>query len=358
MRFKGQTEYDHKGASPGKGVLLLNLGTPDAPEPGALRRYLKEFLSDPRVVEIPRVLWWLILHLFILPLRPKNSAKLYASVWTEAGSPLLDITQRQARGLQQQLDERLGEGVMPVVVGMRYGNPSVASALAQLTAQNVRDITVLPLYPQYCGATTGSTFDAISEVLQQYRWVPTLRFINGYHKHPAYVQALARSVQQYLDAQGMPDRLLFSYHGTPLRYLQQGDPYYCFCIQTTRLVVEALGLDQQRVLTTFQSRFGKATWLQPYTDETLQSLPAEGVKRVALICPGFAADCLETLEEIEVENRDYFLEAGGESYAYIPCLNDSEDHIQMMLELVAEADAGLAINAAPGQSPVPQGHRM
>ena len=335
MRFKGQTEYDHKGCQPKKGVLLVNLGTPDAPEPKALRRYLKEFLSDHRVVEIPRALWMIILHLFILPLRPKSSAKLYASVWTDEGSPLMAITKRQGNALQHALNQQQGEDCVPVVIGMRYGNPSIKKALDSLAGQNVRDITVLPLYPQYCAATTGSTFDAIAKELTKYRWVPSIKFINGYHQTNAYIDAISNTVTDYITQSGMPDRLIFSYHGTPQRYLEQGDPYFCFCMQTTRLVTEKLGLDSTLVISSFQSRFGKAKWLQPYTEDTLKALPAQGVKRVAIICPGFSSDCLETIEEIEVENKEYFMEAGGETYDYIPCLNDNEDHIKMMLELVS-----------------------
>lgn len=334
MSFQGQTEYEHKGPIPKKGILLVNLGTPDAPEPIALRRYLKEFLSDHRVVEIPRFLWLMILHLFILPFRSKSSAKLYASVWTKEGSPLLAITKRQGLALQQQLDDDYGEAELPVVIGMRYGNPSIKSALKLLVDKNVRDITVLPLYPQYCAATTGSTFDAIAKELQGYRWVPSIRFINGYHQAPEYINAISQSISRYIEQSGMPERFIFSYHGTPQRYLEQGDPYYCFCIQTTRLVVEALGLNSEQVISSFQSRFGKATWLQPYTDVTLKSLAEEGVKRVAVICPGFSSDCLETIEEIEVENRAYFIDAGGQTYDYIPCLNDSQDHIDMMYQLI------------------------
>ncbi len=336
MRFKGQTDYDHKGSSPRCGVLLNNLGTPDAPTPPALRRYLKEFLSDPRVVEIPRLLWWIILHLFILTFRPKSSARLYQQVWTDQGSPLMDITQRQANALQQRLDTAYGKGVVPVEIGMRYGNPSIPGALKSLTERNVRNITVLPLYPQYSGATVGSVFDAVSMELQEYRWVPELKFISGYHQNPRYLDAISTSVRLYIEQHGLPERLLFSYHGTPERYLHQGDPYYCFCSQTTRLVRERLDIDESIILTTFQSRFGKAVWLQPYTDETLTQLAKDGVKHVAVICPGFSSDCLETIEEIEEENRGYFIDNGGERYDYIPCLNDQDDHINMMFELVGE----------------------
>lgn len=336
MKFKGQTNYDHKGTKPKKGVLLINLGTPDEPTPKALRRYLKEFLSDHRVVEIPRLIWMAILHLFILPLRPKNSAKLYASVWTDEGSPLMAITQKQTHKLQKSLNEQYGEDQIPVAMGMRYGNPSIKKALAELADKNVRDITVLPLYPQYCAATTGSTFDAIAKELTNYRWVPSLRFINGYHQSSSYIEAISQTIRDYINVSGMPERLIFSYHGTPKRYLEQGDPYFCFCMQTTRLVTESLQLDELNVITSFQSRFGKAEWLQPYTEEKLKALPSEGVKHVAVICPGFSSDCLETIEEIEVENKEYFIEAGGEQYDYIPCLNDSDAHIKMMRALVSE----------------------
>lgn len=336
MRFKGQTDYDHKGISPRAGVLLNNLGTPDAPTSSALRRYLREFLSDPRVVEIPRVIWFVILYLFILTFRPKASAKLYQQIWTEAGSPLMDITLRQATALQAKLDEAYGADAVPVAIGMRYGNPSIPAALEQLTAQNVRNIVVLPLYPQYCAATVGSTFDAVATELKKYRWVPELKFISGYHQNRKYIGAVCRSIEQHIAEHGMPDKLIMSFHGTPEFYLKKGDPYFCFCSQTSRLVREKLKLEEDRVMLTFQSRFGKAPWLQPYTDATLKSLPAQGVKHVAIICPGFSADCLETIEEIESENHDYFIEAGGQTFHYIPCLNDNDAHIDMMMDLVQQ----------------------
>ena len=336
MGFKGQTTPPHNLPEPPVGVLLTNLGTPDAPTPSALRRYLKQFLSDPRVVEIPRLIWWFILHLFILPLRPRSSAKLYQQVWTDKGSPLLTISSSQANQLQALLDKRHGEGKVKVVLGMRYGNPSMESALAELTASNMRHLVVLPLYPQYSGSTTGSTFDELGRVLSNYRWVPQLSFINGYQSHSAYVDALCASVTEHVQQHGMPQRLVFSYHGTPQRYLEQGDPYYCYCVQTTRLVRERLGYEESQILTTFQSRFGKAPWLQPYTDKTLEALPGQGVTDVAVICPGFSADCLETLEEIKGENFHTFITAGGKQFHYIPCLNDSPGHIDMMAQLVEE----------------------
>ena len=332
MKYMGQTEYDHDGASPRQGILLCNLGTPDAPRPAELRRYLKEFLSDPRVVEIPRLLWWMILNLIILRIRPRRSAKLYQSVWTEAGSPLMLYSQEQVKAVKQRLAEKYGD--IPVVLGMRYGNPSMASAIKQLTDQNVRDIIVLPLYPQYAGATTGSTFDAIAKTFTQLRWVPELQFINGYHKSEGYIQALCTTIKRHIDEHGQPDKLVFSYHGTPERYLKNGDPYHCFCHQTTRLVREKMGLEENQVMTTFQSRFGREPWLQPYTDETLEQLPEDGVKHVAVICPGFSSDCLETIEEINMEARESFIESGGEHFHYIPCLNDDPAHIDALISIL------------------------
>ena len=332
MKYIGQTDYDHEGASPRQGILLCNLGTPDAPRPAELRRYLKEFLSDPRVVEIPRLLWWMILNLIILRIRPRRSAKLYQSVWTEAGSPLMLYSQGQVAAVKQRLAEKYGD--IPVVLGMRYGNPSMASAIKQLTDQNVRDIIVLPLYPQYAGATTGSTFDAIAKTFTKLRWVPELQFINGYHKSEGYLAALCTTIKRHIEQHGQPDKFVFSYHGTPERYLKNGDPYHCFCHQTTRLVREKLGFDESQVMTTFQSRFGREPWLQPYTDKTLEQLPEDGVKHVVVICPGFSSDCLETIEEINMEARESFIESGGEHFHYIPCLNDDPVHIDALVSIL------------------------
>ena len=348
MKFKGQSHYnhshdqdqnhDHDQGKIKQGILISNLGTPDAPTAKALRVYLKEFLSDGRVVEIPRFIWWCILNLIILNLRPRRSAKLYQRVWTDQGSPLMSISVAQRDALQQRLNKRYGDNQVPVVLAMRYGNPSIASALQQLQDQNVRKITVLPLYPQYCAATTASTFDAITSQLQQYRWVPEFHFISGYHKNPAYINALANSIRNYLSdlaIEERPDLFIFSYHGIPLRNLKMGDPYYCFCMQTTRLVLEALSWQSEQILTTFQSRFGKATWLQPYTEASLQALPDKGVNKVALLCPGFSADCLETLDEIAREAQECFISAGGQRLDYIPCLNADTNHIDVMLDVLA-----------------------
>ena len=332
MKYIGQTDYDHDGASPRQGILLCNLGTPDAPRPTELRRYLKEFLSDPRVVELPRLLWWMILNLIILRIRPRRSAKLYQSVWTDSGSPLMVYSQEQVKAVKQRLAEKYGD--IPVVLGMRYGNPSMAAAVKELTDQNVRDIIVLPLYPQYAGATTGSTFDAIAKTFTQLRWVPELQFINGYHKSEGYLDALCTTIKRHIEAHGQPDKFIFSYHGTPERYLKKGDPYHCFCHQTTRLVREKLGFDETQVMTTFQSRFGREPWLQPYTDKTLEQLPKDGVKHIAVICPGFSSDCLETIEEIDMEARESFIEHGGEQFHYIPCLNDDPVHIDALVGIL------------------------
>ena len=333
MKYQGQTDYDHQGPSPQTGVLLCNLGTPDAPKTAELRRYLKEFLSDPRVVEVPRLLWWMILNLIILRIRPRRSAKLYASVWSEGGSPLMVHSSNQVAGVKKILDKKFKRDV-PVALGMRYGNPSMESAIAELTAQNVRNITVLPLYPQYSGATTGSTFDAVAQTFTKTRWVPELHFIGGYQQSKLYIDALCGTIRKHIAEHGQPDKLMFSYHGTPQKYLNKGDPYHCFCHQTTRLVREQLGWEEDQVITTFQSRFGREPWLQPYTDKTLEQIPEDGVKHVAVICPGFSSDCLETIEEINMEARESFIESGGEQFHYIPCLNDDPVHIDALVSIL------------------------
>jgi ferrochelatase len=326
--------YDH--ATPDRlGVLLANLGTPDAPTPSAVRRYLKEFLWDPRVIEVPRPIWWLILNGVILNVRPRRSAHAYQQVWTAEGSPLLVHSRRQAQALQGALDKRL-PGPVTVALGMRYGQPSVASALAQLRAANARRVLVLPLYPQYSATTTASVFDAVAAELRTCRWLPELRFVNHYHDAPGYVAALAESVRRFQAEHGRPDRLLLSFHGVPKRYLLAGDPYHCECQKTGRLLAEALGLAPKAWGVSFQSRVGREEWLRPYTDETLKQWAKEGVRRVQVICPGFAADCLETLEEIALQNRDTFLAAGGTEYAYIPCLNDDPAHVDALADLAVQ----------------------
>ncbi|AXQ15173.1 ferrochelatase [Shewanella algae] len=326
-------DKDKGHAGRGKtGILLLNLGTPDAPTPAAVRRYLAEFLSDPRVVEIPKALWKLILHGIILRVRPAKSAALYREVWTDKGSPLMDISERQTQALAEKLK---AEGVeAEVALAMRYGNPAVGDVLKRLHNQGVDKLVVLPLYPQYAGPTTGSAFDAIAKELTQWRYLPSLHFIHTYHDNPLFIEALAESIEVDFAQHGKPQKLVLSYHGMPERNLKLGDPYYCFCIKTSRLLAERLGLAEDDVISSFQSRFGKAKWLGPYTDETMMALPKQGITDVAVACPAFSADCLETLEEIAGQNREFFEQAGGKSFRYIAALNDRPRHIEMMAELV------------------------
>lgn len=321
--------------TPKSGVLITNLGTPDEATPSALRRYLAEFLWDERVVDLARIPWWLILHGIILRTRPARVAKAYQKVWTEQGGPLLVISREQRAALELKLQERIGKEV-PVALGMRYGNPSIRSALEQLRDQGVERIIVLPLFPQYSAATTGSTFDAVSATLQSWRSVPELIFINQYHSHPAYLDALANTVQERWAEHPPARRLLLSFHGLPLRYQQLGDPYRDHCEATAAGVAERLELDEGQLQLVFQSRFGKEEWLQPYTDETLQNLPKEGIDDVEILCPGFSADCVETLEEIAIQNRELFMDADGDAFHYIPALNSRSDHIHALSEIILE----------------------
>ena len=302
-------------------ILLCNLGTPDAPTAPALRRYLAEFLSDPRVVEIPKPLWWLILHGIILRIRPKKSAAKYASIWLPEGSPLKVWTQKQALMLRGYLGVR-GHTV-EVRYAMRYGNPSIASQLDQLKADGVNRVLILPAYPQYSATTTASVFDAVYGWAARARQIPEFRFVNHYHDAPGYIEALADKIRTHWRQNGQAEQLLMSFHGVPERTLMLGDPYHCECHKTARLVAEKLGLAKDRYKVTFQSRFGKAKWLEPYTEPTLVKMAQDGVKSVDVVCPGFTGDCLETLEEISMEARHAFLHAGGTAFNYIECLNDS-----------------------------------
>lgn len=331
MRYKGLPDFDH-GADAPTGILIANLGTPDAAEPSAVRRYLAEFLWDPRVVEQPRWLWWLVLHGVILRVRPRRVARAYATVWTDDGSPLLAISLRQREALQRLLARQCAAPV-EVVLGMRYGQPSIASALESLRRKGVRRLLVLPLYPQYSATTTAAVFDAVFDELKTWRWVPELRLIQHYHDDPGYIGALAASVEAHWTAQGRAERLMMSFHGLPRRYLKAGDPYYCECHATGRLLAERLGLTDDAWRLTFQSRFGREEWLKPYTDHTLRDWAREGIRRVQVICPGFSADCLETLEEIAEQNKEAFIAAGGESLDYIPALNDRPEHIDALAAL-------------------------
>ncbi|HLF55535.1 MAG TPA: ferrochelatase [Thermoanaerobaculia bacterium] len=330
IRYRGEPRAAADDA-PGIGVLLANLGTPAAPTARALRPYLRQFLWDPRVIELPRWRWWLILHLAVLTTRPKSSAALYRKVWTPEGSPLLKISRCQANGVAARL-----AGLSPrveVALGMRYGEPSIAGALRELAAKGCRRILVVPLYPQYAAATTASTFDAVFAELAAWRWAPELRTVASYHDERGYVAALAQSIAELWRREGEPERLLLSFHGMPVRYAEAGDPYPRFCQESARLVRERLGFPAERTIVAFQSRFGREPWLEPYTDQTLKALPGQGVRSVDALCPGFSADCLETLEEIDGMNRDFFLHAGGERFRYVPCLNDRDDHLDFLAEL-------------------------
>ena len=317
-------------------VLLVNLGTPEAPTAPALRRYLKQFLSDPRVVEIPRPIWWLILNGIILNVRPKQSARKYAQIWTPDGSPLKVHTEKQAKLLRGALGHA-GHRDIAVTWAMRYGEPAVPTMLDKLQAEGAKRILVLPLYPQYAASTTASTFDAVAVWLKTRRNLPELQLVRDYHDHPGYIGALAQSVLDHWMAHGRPDdsyRLVMSFHGLPKRCTDLGDPYQSECLSTGRLLAQALGLTEQQYAITFQSRFGAAEWLQPYTQPTLEDYARAGVKRVDVICPGFAGDCLETLEEIGLECRDAYLQAGGGEFRYIPCLNERADWIAALTQMV------------------------
>lgn len=318
--YTAPAQFDH-GSPARTAVLLAQLGTPDAAETGAVRRYLAEFLSDPRVVEIPRLLWLPILHGIILRTRPARSARKYAEIWTPEGSPLAVHTRRQAEELASRLDAAGSE--IEVAWAMRYGNPSIPDVLRALRERNVTRLLVLPLYPQYSGSTTGSVADAVWSELSSWRNLPELRMVRGFHDEPAWLDAVAASVREAWSRDGPPDRLVMSFHGVPRRTLTLGDPYHCECMASGRMLAERLGLPKDRCVVTFQSRFGRAEWLQPYTAQTLEELGRAGVGRVDVVCPGFVSDCLETLEEISLEARDTFLGAGGREFRYIPCLNDT-----------------------------------
>jgi len=332
MPFKQEPSFSH-GQAARTAVVLCNLGTPDEPTAPAVRRYLAEFLGDHRVVEIPRALWWLILNGIILRVRPKKSAAKYASVWTPEGSPLKVWTEKQASQLQGYLDER-GHQVT-VRYAMRYGNPSIPAVLDELKAQGMTRLLIVSAYPQYSGTTTASVFDSVAHWGLKARQLPEMRFINRYHDDPGYIDALAKKVQQHWDHHGQAEQLVMSFHGVPQRTLEMGDPYHCECHKTGRLLAEKLGLAKDRYKLTFQSRFGKAKWLEPYTEPTLIAMGQAGVKSVDVVCPGFTSDCLETLEEISMEAQEAFLHAGGEQFNYIDCLNDSPDWMRAQADLVA-----------------------
>lgn len=331
MSYFGDKDYRH-GSIALTGILLVNLGTPKAATTTQVRRYLAEFLSDPRVVEIPRLLWWPLLHLLVLPLRPRKSAQAYAKVWLPEGSPLLVYSKRLSRGISQALE---GEDHEPIVkLAMRYGEPSIEAVLNEMRAKSVQRLLLLPLFPQYSATTTASVFDEVARVLSKWRWQPELRYINHYHKHSLYISACAEQIRSFRDQHGCGDLLLFSFHGLPERNLLEGDPYHCQCYATARLIAQALSLNEQEYKLCFQSRFGRAKWLEPYTEGVLCELAKQGVSNVDIFCPGFAVDCLETLEEIAIRGRDVFEQAGGSELRYIPALNDSPSHIESIKALV------------------------
>jgi protoporphyrin/coproporphyrin ferrochelatase len=334
MRYLPEPKHQH-GTIPKTGILLINLGTPQAPTAKALRPYLKQFLSDPRVVEIPRLIWWLILHGVILNTRPKKSALKYAKIWGKKGSPLAVHTAKQASLLKGYLGDRI-RSPFAVAWAMRYGNPSIKASLAELRNQACDRILVLPLYPQYAASTTASSFDAVFDAVKHMRNAPALRLIKHYHDHRGYIAALAKNVSEYWLASGRPDKLVMSFHGLPRFSLDRGDPYFCECQKTGRLLAEALGLAPDRYQVTFQSRFGRAEWLKPYTLDTLRELGKRKIRRVDVVCPGFVSDCLETLEEIAIENKAAYIEAGGQEFHYIECLNERHEWIQALADIALE----------------------
>lgn len=345
--FVGTPDYQH-GTQGVTGVLVTNLGTPDAPTTKAVRRYLAEFLSDPRVVEYPRLLWMLILHGIILNIRPSRTTKAYDRIWFAEGAPLLAIARKQLAALQRRLVKTI-DGPIRVELAMRYGNPSISSALENLRQANANRLLILPLYPQYSASTTASTFDAVADVLKTWRWLPQLRMVMDYHRHDGWLQAIANSIREHWEKNGRAKRLLMSFHGLPKRFLLNGDPYYCQCYASAYRIAEILGLDESEWQLVFQSRFGREEWLKPYCDKTLEALGSNGLESVDMICPGFSADCLETLQEVAVENRDIFLKAGGKRYSYIPALNDRHDHIDALTSLISDNLAGWPLAATPSE---------
>jgi protoporphyrin/coproporphyrin ferrochelatase len=344
MPYLAEPAYAH-GTPARSAILLINLGTPESPTRAAVQRYLKEFLSDPRVVEIPRLPWWLILNGIILKLRPAKSAAKYAQIWDREGSPLKVHTERQAKLLRGYLGAQ-GHAALIVDFAMRYGEPSIASVLARLKQQRCERILVLPLYPQYAASTTATALDAVSATLSRMRNIPELRVVKHFHDHPAYIAALAEVVRKHWAQHGRPDKVLMSFHGLPRYTLERGDPYHCECHKTARLLAGALALAPEQYQLSFQSRFGRAEWLQPYTAMTLAQWGKQGLRRVDVVCPGFVADCLETLEEIGIEGRAQFLNAGGKEFHLIPCLNESDAWIRGLAQIALEHAHGWGESAA------------
>lgn len=316
------------------GILLTNLGTPDAPTTSATKRYLAEFLSDTRVIEKPQWLWKIILYGVILNSRPRKAAKAYQTIWTEKGSPLLYHSKQQAQALQQALASINSNTILNVKLAMRYGNPSIEQGLKEILLDKPHSVLILPLYPQYSATTTASTYDAIFKTIKHIRDIPELKLLGAYYQHDQYISALANSVQEQWDKKGASDKLLISFHGLPEQYILNGDPYQSQCLISAKLLAQKLNLADDRWQCTFQSRFGVEQWIKPYTDKVLRTWAKQGINSVDVICPGFSADCLETLEETAMENKTLFLESGGSTFNYIPCLNDRDDHIELMKQIV------------------------
>ena len=317
------------------GVLISNLGTPDSPSRKDLKKYLNQFLMDKRVIDFPRLLWIPILKIIILNIRPRKSAKLYRSIWTDKGSPLMVFSKNILKKLSDSIDDRI-----TVALGMRYGSPSIEEAMDIFKKEKISKILVFPLYPQAGSPTTSSTFDAVTDYLRNISWMPDLRFVSGYHDHNAYISALVRSVKNSFSEHGRPDKLIFSFHGMPYRYLEKGDPYYCFCHKTARLTAEKLDLDEYSYDIAFQSRFGSDKWLEPYIDRLLVNEANNGTKYIQVISPGFAVDCLETLEEISIQYRELFISNGGKRFEYIPCLNDGQDQLDLIRSIIDDSISG------------------
>jgi protoporphyrin/coproporphyrin ferrochelatase len=334
MRYISSPDFHRDGAER-IGILLVNSGTPASPAPADVRHFLAGLLGDPRVIELPRALWMPILHGFILPFRPRRISRKYHKIWSKLGAPLLAISEQLRTELTGTLAQRM-LAPLSVELGMLYGGaPTVPQALAKLRESGAQRILVVPLFPQYCGATTGAVYDAVNTELRRWRWLPELRYVAEYHDYPAYIDALRATVTQHWETHGRTQHLLISFHGIPERYFHKGDPYFCKCQKTARLLADELLLKDTEWSVSFQSRFGYDGWLKPYTSTVLEEMPARGTRRITVVCPGFAVDCLETLEEIEMENREHFLAAGGEQFQYVPALNARPEHARFLADLIA-----------------------
>ena len=334
MKYKSNDNFSH-GDERKIGILLVNLGTPDEPTTLAVRRYLGEFLSDPRIVEIPKFVWWIILNLIILNIRPRKSRDLYKKIWLENGSPLLVISKKIVQKIRDSKSISDKKHVI-VNLAMRYGNPSIKSALENFKNQNIDRLAIIPMFPQYSAATTASIFDKVTIEIQKWRNIPDIRFLSTYHDNPAYISACSNKIKSFWEKEEKSEKLVFSFHGLPQVNLHKGDPYHCYCHKTARMIASELGLKEEDYIVTFQSRFGNQVWLQPYTDEVLENLAKSKISSVDVFCPGFLCDCLETLEEINMQSRDNFIACGGKSFNYIPALNDDEKNIKAMEKIILD----------------------